>query len=284
MRRMRSVMAGITANASGFAAAQAPSSGVPLTLAGTTAPAPGAGQIHNNAVVVSLASAANLSAINFTVVGTDRRGNPQTEIIAGPNNNTVTGHLLFNTVQSITPSASNAGTLTAGWGAINLGPWLITAFHLSSVVAKIIGGSGNHFDVMTTSYDLLDPTVFLPQGQGGTPSGDMTQDGAFGVMNSGQGNGPYLASLPWPLVPAALQAACPQLLSTVNCLPEDDGTYSGMIAAPNTFTTSATQATGTNTANEVRLDPTGAFAWRLQINDATSLISMDVSVVRAAIS
>lgn len=280
MRRFRSILGGITASATGFVNGQASATGTPLALAGTSAPAPAAGQIHNNAVPLSLQSAANLSAISYTVIGTDRRGNPIQEIIVGPNANTVSGHLLFGSITSITPNGTNAGVINIGWLGINLGPWLITAFHLSAVNAQpLIAGN---FDVMTTTYDLIDPTVFLPQGGSGTPSGDIN-DGA-GVMNTGYGSGPFVSSLPWPLVPASLQAACPQLLSTVNCLPEDDGTWSGMVAAPNSFTTSATQAVGANTATEVRLDPVAAFAWRIRTSTAGVLVQLDCNLVRAALS
>jgi hypothetical protein len=282
-------MAGITANAAGFSVAAAPAAGTPITLASTTAPAPLAGQIHNNAVPVQITSGGSgtFPANNITVVGTDRRGNPQTEIIPAPTaiTSTTSGHLLFNTISSATPSATGTGTLSLGWAGINYGPWIVSAFHLAAVVAKqLVGSTAGDFDVATTTYDLLDPTVFLPQGQGGTPSGDLNQDGAFGVTNSGQGDGPFTANTPWPLVPAALQAACPQLLSTVNCLPEDDGTYSGMIIAPATFTAAAVPAAGGQTGSQARLDPTGAFAWRMVINHATPVVALDINVIRAALS
>ncbi len=282
MRRMRSIMAGITANTAGFAALQAQTAGTGLTLASTTPSAPLAGQIHAQAVPVTLTSAGNLSVGTFTVNGLDRRGNPLSEIITGPNANTVTGHMLFGTVNSIIPNTTNATTVSAGWAGKNYGPWLVTAFHQASVIATPgINSGAVTFDVYSTDYDLLDPTVFLPQGAGGDPPGDMQSGGGSGTPNT---SGPYLSSLPWPLVPPALQTACPQLLSTVNCLPEDDGTYSEFIVAPTTFTAAAAGTGGTNTASEIRLDPTGAFAWRLVISSATGFAQMDVNVIRPALS
>ncbi len=279
-------MAGITAASAGFAALQAQTALTPLTLAAQVPTAPLAGQIHTQAVPVTLTSASNLSAGTFTVVGLDRRGNAQTEIIAGPNATTISGHFMFSFVSSITPNTTNAGTVSAGWGSKNYGPWLVSAYHLASVVAKqLVGSTAGDFDIMTSAYDMLDPTVFLPQGQGGTPSGDLTQDGAFGIQNSGQqASGPYLSTLPWPLVPASLQSAAPQLLSTVNCLPEDDGTWSEGIIAPSSFTSAAVPAAGASTGSQARLDPTGAFAWRIIINAATPVVVLDVNIIRVSLS
>lgn len=292
MRRMRSIMGGITANTAGFSVAAAPAAGTAITLVASPAPAPSptSGQIHNNAVPVTITSGGSgtFPAQNITVVGFDRRGNPITEIIAAPTaiTTTTSGHLLFNQITSATPSATGTGTLSLGWAGTNYGPWLITAFHLTAVVAKqLVGSSAGDFDVLTTAEDLLDPTYFLPQGQGGTPSGDMMQNGGSGGNeNTGFGDGPYIASLPWPLVPAALQAACPQLLSTTQCLPEEDGTYSGVIIAPSTFTSAAVPASGASTGSQARLDPTGAFAWRLVVYHATALVELDANVIRAALS
>jgi hypothetical protein len=280
MRRLRTIMAGITAANAGFAALQAQTAGTPLTLAANVPTAPLAGQIHIQAVPVTLTSASNLSAGGFTVVGLDRRGNAQTEIIAGPNATTVSGHFLFSFVSSITPNTTNAGTVSAGWGSKNYGPWLVSAFHIAAVVAKQLVGSGaGDFDIMTSTYNMLDPTIFLPQGLGGDPAGDMN----FGDTVNNV-SGPYLPSLPWPLVPASLQAAAPQLLSTVNCLPEDDGLWSEGIIAPTNFTSAVVPAAGASTGSQARLDPSGAFAWRIIINTATPVVAMDVNIIRPALS
>jgi hypothetical protein len=283
-------MGGITATAAGFSAAAAPAAGVAITLVSSPAPAPSplAGQIHNNAVPVQISagSSGTFPANNITVVGTDRRGNPQTEIIPAPTtaSTTTTGHLLFNTISSATPSATGTGTLSLGWAGVNYGPWLVTAFHQASVITvSPNNGTLPTYGMGTTSMDLLDPTMFLPQGQGGTPSGDLNQDGAFGAENTGQGDGPYIATSPWPLVPAGLQTACPQLLSTVACMPEDDGTYSAMVYAPPQFT-APTVGSDNLTTQQARLDPTAAFAWRLVVASTPGLVQMDVSVVRIALS
>lgn len=63
---------------------------------------------------VSLTSAANLSAINFTVRGYDVYGVAITETITGPNANTVNGKKGFKWITSVTPSATSASTVSVG--------------------------------------------------------------------------------------------------------------------------------------------------------------------------
>lgn len=63
---------------------------------------------------VSLTSTGNLSAINFTIVGTDYRGVSVSEVRAGPNNNTVNSVNTYATVVSITASAVVATAVSAG--------------------------------------------------------------------------------------------------------------------------------------------------------------------------
>lgn len=63
---------------------------------------------------VSLTSAANLSAINFTVRGYDIYGVPMTETRAGPNANTVNTKKAFAWVASVTPDATSASTVSVG--------------------------------------------------------------------------------------------------------------------------------------------------------------------------
>lgn len=64
-----------------------------------------------NAYRISLTSAGNVSTVNFTIVGTGPESQAQTEVIAGPNINTVTTTGYFRTITSITVSAA-VGTNT----------------------------------------------------------------------------------------------------------------------------------------------------------------------------
>jgi len=63
---------------------------------------------------VSLTSAANLSGLTFTVRGFDVYGYKMTETITGPNANTVNGQKAWKYIISVTPSATNAGTVSVG--------------------------------------------------------------------------------------------------------------------------------------------------------------------------
>lgn len=85
---------------------------------------------------VSITSTSDISNRTFTIVGTDRYGNAQTEVLTGPNNATVYTLADFATVTSITISGLAAGALTVGTNAIASGPWLfptreITPFNLT---------------------------------------------------------------------------------------------------------------------------------------------------------
>lgn len=85
----------------------------PLALNGVNA-----GAVANDGLAhqLNLTSAANLSGITFTIVGTDENGFSQTEAIAGPNNNTVETTKYFLTVTSIAISATlGANTVDIGF-------------------------------------------------------------------------------------------------------------------------------------------------------------------------
>jgi hypothetical protein len=63
---------------------------------------------------VSLTSAANVSAVNFTISGFDIYGQPMSQLIAGPNANTVTTLKAFWQIVSIAASAAVASNTSAG--------------------------------------------------------------------------------------------------------------------------------------------------------------------------
>ncbi len=63
---------------------------------------------------VSLTSSANLSGINFTLLGYDLYGFPFTSTIAGPNINTVNFPKAAKWVLSITPNGTSASTVSVG--------------------------------------------------------------------------------------------------------------------------------------------------------------------------
>lgn len=89
----------------------------------TIAGEPGDGTGHQ----VTLASTANLSAINMTLTGTDPEGAVLTETIAGPNNNTVTSTKYFKTIASVSAASTLGGnTMNIGWNAVCATPMYIT--------------------------------------------------------------------------------------------------------------------------------------------------------------
>lgn len=62
---------------------------------------------------VGLTSAGNLSAVNFTLTGTDQQGRVISEVLAGPNANTVSSVLNYKTITSIAVSAAVGTNVTA---------------------------------------------------------------------------------------------------------------------------------------------------------------------------
>lgn len=99
------------ANATAVAAAAALTANTQMTLASApyamTAPAQ-----------LSLTSASNLSAVNLTIIGRDATGATISEVLAGPNANTVNSVNVYKTILAIIPSATNAGTMSAGYSAV----------------------------------------------------------------------------------------------------------------------------------------------------------------------
>src|SRR5688572_21267722 len=72
---------------------------------------------------LNLTSAANLSGINITIVGTDADDKPITEVIAGPAANTVETTGYFKTVTSIAAASTlGANTMDVGWVDEFVGP------------------------------------------------------------------------------------------------------------------------------------------------------------------
>ena len=63
---------------------------------------------------VSLTSASNLSAINFTVAGYDAYGYPQTQTLAGPNANTVNTTKTFKWIASVKPASTSGSSVSVG--------------------------------------------------------------------------------------------------------------------------------------------------------------------------
>jgi hypothetical protein len=162
------------------AALQAPTNGVPLTLSAgtgvTTALAPdGSGAtiyVFDTPRCVSLTSTANLSATNFLVTMYDEYGRLQTQLMAGPNANTVTSLKAAIAVRSIVPQGTSASTVSAGTSDIFGLPFrMIDAGYVVSV--KWAGALAQNAGTFTAA-DQTNPATSST----GDPRGTYAQSGA----------------------------------------------------------------------------------------------------------
>lgn len=101
--------AGAPADSDGIAESQAPTEDTPLSLEVVAA-------ALDPPRALTFTSSSDLSGVNFEIVGLDENGEEQTvAAFAGPNNETLTTSELWSSITSITPDATDAGTLTVGW-------------------------------------------------------------------------------------------------------------------------------------------------------------------------
>jgi hypothetical protein len=162
----------------------------PLSLNGV---AGGASANDGLAHQLNLTSAANISAITFTITGTDADGVALTEAIAGPNATTVETTGYFKTVTSIAISATlGANTVDIGWVDEFVTPTIQLNTYAQGVSGNIDvtgtidytvqatnsdirtradDGEFNWFDVVDATIDLIDITADVQFGLGPIPSG-----------------------------------------------------------------------------------------------------------------
>lgn len=115
-------IAPLTLQTANVAALQAPTSGTALALSAGTGATLGVAPDGSGASVivfdvaraVSLTSAANLSGFNVLVTGFDVYGQKMTQLLAGPNANTVNTLKAFKSVLSVVPQGTSASTLSVG--------------------------------------------------------------------------------------------------------------------------------------------------------------------------
>lgn len=100
----------VAASATDICLSQTVASATTLTLNGAKA-----GTTLDFSRKLDLVSAGNLSAVNFTIVGTDANGRSISEVKSGPNANTVQSVNYYSTITSITTSATMGGVnITVG--------------------------------------------------------------------------------------------------------------------------------------------------------------------------
>lgn len=147
---------------------------------------------------VTLASVGNISAVTFTVIGTDRYGATVRENIVGPNNNTVSGKKAFKTVTSIAVSAAVGTNTGAGFGDILGLPFRTDANRLLVANFNNLVDAGVFVPAVTTSpatattgdvRGTYDPAGVLdgakPLGVLLVPAGQQTKVQVYGVDQFG---------------------------------------------------------------------------------------------------
>jgi hypothetical protein len=127
-------LVGFTSSNTTYAAAQASTVNVAFTLTGAAA-------VIAIPVELTLTSAANLSAITYTIVGKDRNGFVITETILGPNANTVKSRKIYSSITSITPDTTNAGTMSVGNPQRVCSPWINSNSFCSTEFLPTMRGS-----------------------------------------------------------------------------------------------------------------------------------------------
>jgi hypothetical protein len=114
---------------------------------------------------ITLTSTGNISAVNFTITGTDYRGISVSEVLAGPNNNTVTSVNTYATITSIAASGAvgtntSAGNAASGSSAVvpldlYLTPFNVSLFlEITGTANATVQYTGDDINV-TTSLDAL---------------------------------------------------------------------------------------------------------------------------------
>lgn len=116
MRPVRQVLAFPVAVANSVALSQTTGAAGPLTLNGSLVVGGVAVLSATSAAQtqLTLTSAGNDSAVSFTITGTDYRAQTVTEVLVGPNANTVTSVNSYARVSSIVASAAVGVAITAG--------------------------------------------------------------------------------------------------------------------------------------------------------------------------
>ena len=183
------------AASTGIATSQSGTAATPLTLNGSLVTG-GVATLDSGGAArrVIITSAGNDTGITFTIVGTDRYGRPQTEVLTG-GHNTVNGGIVqtlhdFLTVTSETPSGNTASTVTSGTSAVgSSAPWVVDQWsNPGNYGCGIVCSSGTTYNV-EGAYDYLAPQWDVNVN---TPTYYTALDGsAGGNTNASPLNGPY---------------------------------------------------------------------------------------------
>lgn len=114
---------------------------------------------------ITITSTGNLSAVTFTVTGTDRYGNAQSIAIAGPNNNTVSTSQDFATVTQVAVSAAVGTGVTVGTSTVTSTPWYVGDWHHNAPIflhITLSAGASMTYTVEQTATNLNDGSIPMP--------------------------------------------------------------------------------------------------------------------------
>ena len=153
--------------------------------------------------VVSITSTGNLSAINFTITGTDATGAVVTETRVGPNNTTVSTTAEYMTVTSVSVDAAVGTAVTLGSGSTGKTKWmpmnhLITPFNVG--VGVVVTATANVTVQHTFDAPSSSATAFSHSSLAAITA---SADGNYSapvqaircVMNSSSGSGAFVFSV-----------------------------------------------------------------------------------------
>jgi hypothetical protein len=96
---------------------------------------------------LTLTSAGNISAVNFTITGLSMRGDAQTEVIAGPNATTVTTTAYWKEIYSIAASAAVGSAMTVGIGSVGQSNPFINDYYIlgdTTTTQVVVTGTINY--------------------------------------------------------------------------------------------------------------------------------------------
>lgn len=160
--------------ANGIAQSQAVAAAGALTLNGSLVSA-GIAQLDvagtNGAPSVArrvlIASSGADAGIVFTVAGTDRNGNTQTETVTAVTS--IASQYTFRdfaTVTGVTSSAATAGNITVGTNGVGSSPWIADSFLAPAWALAVAcsGPAGTNYTVEHTYDDFNQISSNLPQG------------------------------------------------------------------------------------------------------------------------
>lgn len=111
---------------------------------------------------IIIASSGADSAIIFTVRGTSRDGNAQSETITGVATPTPVQSVLdYKTITSITPSGATAGNISAGTNGVGSSVWVVDNFLVNSwsLAGNLSGPAGTTYSL---EYTIDDPNDIGP--------------------------------------------------------------------------------------------------------------------------